>query len=220
MKWSRSFPRSALPSASWRQESTCPCSTSRERFFRRSRSFPRRRPEEQIDVLTVLQVVKETLKVAKAISQEHYSEHIAAQSVEMPVQVVKETLEVVKNLHQECSSEHIVVQSVEEALEVVKVTSQGHASERIVEQMDDMPVPQAVDAGAQRIMEYVTMHVFQEMNTAVTEKMKDLMTECAEYAERYEKVTETISPLMRHAERLGDETEKMAVLAERLADTM
>ena len=68
-------------------------------------------------------------------------------------------------------------------------------------------------------MEYVTMDVFQEMNTAVTEKMKDLMTECAEYAERYEKVTETISPLMRHAERLSDETEKMAVLAERLADT-
>ena len=189
MKWSRSFPRSAIPSASWRQESMCPCSTSRERFFRRSRSFPRRRPEGQIDVLTVLQVVKETLKVAKATSQEHYSEHIAAQSVE-------------------------------EALEVVTVTSQGHASERIMEQVDDVPVPQAMDTCAQRIMEYVTMDVFQEMNTAVTEKMKDLMTECAEYAERYEKVTEMISPLMRHADRLGDETEKMAVTAERLADTM
>ena len=76
-----------------------------------------------------------------------------------------------------------------------------------------------MDVGAQRIMEYVTMHVFQEMNTSVTEKMKDLMTGCAEYAERYEKVTEMISPLMRDAERLSDETEKMAVTAERLADT-
>ena len=48
--------------------------------------------------------------------------------------------------------------------------------------MDDVPVPQDMDAGAQRAVEYVPMDVLQKMNTTVTQKMKDLVTECAEYA--------------------------------------
>ena len=48
------------------------------------------------------------------------------------------------------------------------------------------------------VEQYVTMDVFQEMNTAVAEKMKDLMTEFAEYAERYENAIEMLSPLMRN----------------------
>ena len=67
--------------------------------------------------------------------------------------------------------------------------------------MDDLPVHQDMDAGAQRTTEYVTMDVCQEMNTAVTEKMKDLMTECAEYAERCKKVIQMFGPLMRDVER-------------------
>ena len=88
-----------------------------------------------------------------------------------------------------------------------------------MEQVDDVPVHQAMDTGAHSIVENATMELFQEMNTAVTEKMKDLMTECAKYAERYEKVIEMISPLMRNVERLSDEMENMAATAERAADT-
>ena len=40
------------------------------------------------------------------------------------------------------------------------------------------------------VEQYVTMDVIQEMNTAVAETMKDLMTECAEHAERHENVIE------------------------------
>ena len=77
-------------------------------------------------------------------------------------------------------------------------------------------VPQTKVAAVQQ---YVTMDVFQEMNTAVAEKMKDLMTECAEYAERHENAIEMLSPLMRNVERLSDEMEKMAVTVGRLSDT-
>ena len=70
------------------------------------------------------------------------------------------------------------------------------------------------------VEQYVTMDVFQEMNTAVAEKMKDLMTECAEYAERYENVIEMFSPLMRNVERLSDEMEKMSVTVRRQSDDL
>ena len=48
------------------------------------------------------------------------------------------------------------------------------------------------------VAQYVTMDVFQDMNTAVAEKMKDLMTECAEHAERHKNAIEMLSPLMRN----------------------
>ena len=70
------------------------------------------------------------------------------------------------------------------------------------------------------VEQYVTMDVIQEMNTAVAEKMKDLMTECAEYAERYESVMEMFSPLMRNVERLSEEMVKMAVTVRRQSDDM
>ena len=68
------------------------------------------------------------------------------------------------------------------------------------------------------LLEFVRMDVFQEVNTAVTEMMKDLMTECAEYAERYKNVIQMFDPLMRNVERLNDEMEKMAVAVGRQND--
>ena len=68
------------------------------------------------------------------------------------------------------------------------------------------------------VEQYVTMDVFQEMNTAAAEKMKDLMAECAEYAELYENVIEMFNPLMRNVVRLSDEMEKMAVAVGRQSD--
>ena len=69
------------------------------------------------------------------------------------------------------------------------------------------------------VEQYVTMDVFQEMNTAVAEKMKDLMTECAEYAERHENAIEMLSPLMRNVERLSDDMQKMVVAVGWTTDT-
>ena len=74
-----------------------------------------------------------------------------------------------------------------------------------------MPVPPDMDACAQHTVEDVTVDVFQEVDAAVTEKMKELMTECAECAELYERVIQMFGPLMRNVERLSDEMEKMAV---------
>ena len=78
-------------------------------------------------------------------------------------------------------------------------------------------MPQAEVAAVEQ---YVTMDAFQEMNTAVAEKMKDLMAECAEYAELYENVIEVFSSLMRNVERLSDEMGKMAVAVRRQSDDM
>ena len=63
-----------------------------------------------------------------------------------------------------------IMEEIVQIMDVPVPQFQEHTSERIAEQMDELPVPQDMDAGAQRTLEYVTLGVFQEVDTAVTEK--------------------------------------------------
>ena len=68
--------------------------------------------------------------------------------------------------------------------------------------------------------QHFTRDVFRETNIAVIEKIKDLTTKYAEYAERYERVIEMINPLIRNVERPSDGMENMVVTVGRSSDSM